>query len=65
MTRIVQGVPGAGKSSLCDEFLASVQGQRIGDRRVLCAKLHPSDLDLPPLSLVAKLTEVLPMAGLR
>ena len=60
MTRIVQGVPGAGKSSLCDEFLASVQGQRIGDRRVLCAKLHPSDLDLPPLSLVAKLTEVLP-----
>ena len=60
MTRIVQGVPGAGKSSLCDEFLASVQGQRIGDRRALCAKLHPSDLGLPPLSLVAKLTEVLP-----
>lgn len=60
MTRIVQGVPGAGKSSLCDEFLASVQGQTIGGRRVLCAKLHPSDLNLPPLSLVAKLTEVLP-----
>ena len=60
MTRIVQGVPGAGKSSLCDEFLASIQGQQIEGRRVLCAKLHPSDLDLPPLSLVAKLTEVLP-----
>ena len=59
-TRIVQGVPGAGKSSLCDEFLASVQGQMVGGRRVLCAKLHPSDLDLPPLTLVAKLTEVLP-----
>ena len=60
MMRIVQGVPGAGKSSLCDEFLASVQGQTIGGRRVLCAKLHPSDLNLPPLSLVGKLTEVLP-----
>ena len=59
-TRIVQGVPGAGKTSLCDEFLASVQGQVVGGRRVLCAWLHPSDLNLPPLSLVAKLTEVLP-----
>ena len=60
MARVVQGVPGAGKSSLCDEFMANVQGQRMGSRRVLCAQLDPSDLDLPPLALVGKLTETLP-----
>ena len=59
MTRIVQGVPGSGKTSLCAEFLASVQGQRLGGGQALCAQLHPSDLDLPPLSLVGFLTETL------
>ena len=60
MTRIVQGVPGAGKSSLCDEFLASVQGQLCGGRRVLCAKLPTKELDQPPLSLVGRLANTLP-----
>ena len=58
MTRIVQGVPGAGKSSLCDEFVASVQGRKIGGR-VLCAKLGPHALDLPPLRLTTELNEAL------
>ena len=60
MTRIVQGVPGAGKSSLCDEFMASVQGRILHGRRVLCAKLDPSNLGQPPLDLVNKLTDALP-----
>ena len=60
MTRIVQGVPGAGKSSLCDEFMASVQGRVLAGRRVLCAKLDPSNLAQPPLELVNKLTDSLP-----
>ena len=34
----------------------------MGRRRVLCAQLDPSDLDLPPLLLVGKLTETLPKA---
>ena len=54
MTRLVQGVPGAGKSSLCDEFMASVQGTEVTGRRVLCAKLDPSNLAQPPLELVNK-----------
>ena len=60
MTRIVQGVPGAGKSALCDEFMASVQGKVLAGRRVLCAKLDPSSLAQPPLELVNNLTDLLP-----
>ena len=60
MTRIVQGVPGAGKSSLCDEFLASVQGRLCRGRRILCAKLPTKELDQPPLSLVGRLANTLP-----
>ena len=60
MTRIVQGVPGAGKSSLCDEFLASVQGQLCRGQRVLCAKLPTKELDQPPLNLVGRLANTLP-----
>ena len=60
MARVVQGVAGAGKSALCDEFMASVQGQRNGGgRRALCAKMFPSDLDAPPLRFVAALNEAL------
>lgn len=59
MTRIVQGVPGAGKSSLCDEFLGAVQGTDVAGRPVLCAKMDPSVLDAPPLRFVAALTEEL------
>ena len=59
MTRLVQGVPGAGKSALCDEFMASVQGTVLAGRRVLCAKLDPSNLAQPPLELVNKLTDSL------
>ena len=62
MTRVVQGVPGAGKSSLCDEFMASVQGMMLAGRRVLCAKLDPSNLAQPPLEMVNKLTDSLPRA---
>ena len=62
MTRVVQGVPGAGKSSLCDEFMASVQGTVLAGRRVLCAKLDPSNLAQPPLEMVNKLTDSLPRA---
>ena len=70
MTRIVQGVPGAGKSSLCDEFLGTVRGMDIAGRAVLCAKMDPADLDAPPLRFVAALTEKLrhthaQLAGLR
>lgn len=60
MARVVQGVAGAGKSSLCDEFMASVQGQQTGGgKRALCAKIFPSDLDAPPLRFVAALNEEL------
>ena len=59
MMRVVQGVPGAGKSSLCDEFMASVQGTMLAGRRVLCAKLDPSNLAQPPLEMVNKLTDSL------
>ena len=62
MTRVVQGVPGAGKSALCDEFMASVQGRILAGRRVLCAKLDPSNLAQPPLELVNKLSDSLPRA---
>lgn len=62
MTRLVQGVPGAGKSALCDEFMASVQGRVLAGRRVLCAKVDPSTLAQPPLELVNKLTDSLPRA---
>ena len=60
MMRVVQGVPGAGKSSLCDEFMASVQGKVLAGRRVLCVKLDPSNLAQPPLELVNMLTDSLP-----
>ena len=59
MTHIVQGVPGAGKSSLCDEFLGAVQGTDVAGKVVLCAKMDPSVLDAPPLRLVAAVTEEL------
>lgn len=60
MARIVLGVAGAGKSALCDEFMAFVQGRRTGsDRKALCAKMFPSDLDVPPLRLVTVLNEAL------
>ena len=59
MTHIVQGVPGAGKSSLCDEFLGRMQGTDIAGRVALCAKMDPSALDAPPLRLAAAVTEQL------
>ena len=70
MTHIVQGVPGAGKSSLCEEFLGAMQGTDLAGKVVLCAKLDPSVLDVPPLRLVAAMTEELrrthaQLAGMR
>ena len=59
MTHIVQGVPGAGKSSLCDQFLGAVQGTDIAGKVALCAKMDPSVLNAPPLRLISALTEEL------
>ena len=59
MTHIVQGVPGAGKSSLCDQFLGAVQGTDVAGKVALCAKMDPSVLDAPPLRLAAAVTEEL------
>ena len=53
MTHIVQGVPSAGKSSLCDQFLGAVQGTDVAGKVALCAKMDPSVLDAPPLRSVA------------
>ena len=59
MTHVVQGVPDAGKSSLCDQFLGAVQGTDVAGKVALCAKMDPSVLDAPPLRLVAAVTEEL------
>ena len=70
ITHIVQGVPGAGKSSLCEEFLGAMQGTDVAGKVVLCAKMDPGVLDVPPLRLVAAVTEELrrthaQLAGMR
>ena len=59
MTRVVQGVPGAGKTAICDEFIRRRQNQEIawadmagGKHRaaVFCVKLGPGALNAPPLT---------------
>ena len=57
MLRVVQGVPGSGKTSLSEAFMAAVQGRRVGGLRVLCASPHVSDLNMSPLRFVTALNE--------
>ena len=66
MTRVVQGVPGAGKTATCDEFIRRHQSQEIpwlddGGREhkaaLFCVNLDPEDLNAPPLTFVQGLHE--------
>ena len=64
MFRVVQGLPGAGKTALCERFLESVDGQQVGGRRTFGVKLHPGILSRPPLELAMQITEELPAGAL-
>ncbi len=59
MLRVVQGVPGAGKSALCGAFMASVHGKMFGGHRVLCAQMPLGTLNSSPLSFVSALNDEL------
>ena len=67
--RIVQGVAGAGKTSLRRRVLDSISGREVGSpgnaKRAFGVEMYGNDLNLPPLRLVAKITEQLPPAALR
>ena len=64
MFRVVQGLPGAGKTALCERFLDSIDGLQIGGRRTFGVKLHPAVLSRPPLELAMQVTEELPLGAL-
>ena len=64
MFRVVQGLPGAGKTALCERFLESIKGLKIGDRRAFGVQLHPAALSRPPLELAMQITEELPVGAL-
>ena len=64
MFRVVQGLPGAGKTALCERFLDSIDGQQVGERRAFGVKLHPGVLSRPPLELAMRITEELPAGAL-
>ncbi len=64
MFRVVQGLPGAGKTALCERFLESIDGQHVGGRRTFGVKLHPGVLSRPPLELAMQITEELPVGAL-
>ena len=66
MTRVVQGVPGAGKTAICDEFIRRRQSEEIawfdkdgGKHRVavFCVDLSPAALNAPPLTFVQGIHE--------
>ena len=66
MTRVVQGVPGAGKTSVCREFIRRHQNEEIlwvdqagGKHRaaVFCVDLSPGALNAPPLTFVQGIHE--------
>ena len=66
MTRIVQGVPGAGKTALCNEFIHKHQSQKIPwldkegrqhQAALFCVNLPPADINVPPLTFVQGLHE--------
>ena len=64
MFRVVQGLPGAGKTALCERLLESINGMRVGGRRAFGVKLHPGVLGRPPLELAMRITEELPVGAL-
>ena len=64
MFRVVQGLPGAGKTALCERFLESIDGLRVSGRRMFGVKLHPAVLSRPPLELAMQITEALPLGAL-
>ena len=66
MTRVVQGVPGAGKTSVCREFIRRHQNEEMvwtdeDDREnraaVFCVSLDPGALNAPPLTFVQGIHE--------
>ena len=66
MTRVVQGVPGAGKTAVCDEFISRNQNKDISwvdkdgrkhESALFCLNLDPEDLNTPPLTFVQGLHE--------
>ena len=66
MTRVVQGVPGAGKTAVCDEFISRNQNKEIvwvdkdgrkHESALFCVNLDPEDLNAPPLTFVQGLHE--------
>ena len=66
MTRVVQGVPGAGKTSVCREFIRRHQSEEIawfdkdgGKHRaaMFCVDLSPAALNAPPLTFVQGIHE--------
>ena len=67
--RIVQGVAGAGKTSLRRRLLDSIAEREVGSpgnaKRAFGVEMYGDDLNLPPLRLVAKITEQLPPPALR
>ena len=66
---VVQGVAGAGKTSLRRRLLDSISGLEVGSpgnaKRAFGVEMYGDDLNLPPLRLVAKITEQLPAAALQ
>ena len=67
--RIVQGVAGAGKTTLRWRLLDSIAGLEVGSpgraKTAFGVAMYGDDLNLPPLRLVAKITEQLPPKALR
>ena len=66
MTRLVQGVPGAGKTSVCREFIRRHQNEEMvwtdeggheNRAAVFCVSLAPDALNAPPLTFVQGLHE--------
>ena len=66
MTRVVQGVPGAGKTAICDEFIRRHQNEEIlwvdqagrkNRAAVFCVSLDPDALNAPPLTFVQGIHE--------
>ena len=51
--RVVQGVPGTGKTALCNEFgRRLLERGEVNGRPVLCASISTADLSRPPVHLI-------------
>ena len=66
MTRVVQGVPGAGKTAICNEFIRRHQNEEIlwmdqagrkNKAAMFCVDLSPAALNAPPLTFVQGIHE--------